>query len=329
MRALASVATIASYVLAALVCLALAGFACRRTKPEPTPTTREEPVRAVDVRCPQALLETRDGGLDPDRYVVPSDPERRALRDAIASLIVGRGDAKDHAAKAGFELVDLGDDRGVLVREVAGKRRGGGAYVVRPGSTSRLFVQAPHTFHDEGTLPLAYELFARARAAALFVSTAHRYKAAPKTAAGAWPADVAHARDSFFQAATEGALRARTTPSVVVQLHGYGEREGGGAAVVSAGVRTPGHPLVARATTALGRIVSTAASANTAGSVLRFPDDHGELGATTNVQGAIVREAGGQFLHVELAAPLRRALLDDATLRASFLATLADALEGA
>lgn len=317
----------------ALATVAVLGLSCRRARPEPTIHTTEEPVHRIDVRCPRALLDAREGGLDPDRYVAPPDGERRALRDAIASLLAGRGDAKEHASAAGFELVDLEDDRGVLVREVASKRRGGGAYVVRPGARSRLVVQAPHTFHDEGTLPLAYELYARANAAALFVSTAHRYKAAPKTAAGSWPADVAHARDSFFQAATEGALRARPAPPpgslVVVQLHGYGEREGGGSMVVSAGVRTPGHPLVARATTALGRIVSTAASANVTGSVLRFPEDHGELGATTNVQGSIVREAGGQFLHLELAASLRRVLLEDDPLRASFLATLADALEGA
>ena len=65
------------------------------------------------------------------------------------------------------------------------------------------------------------------------------------------------------------------------------------------------------------------------GGVMRFPDDHNELGATTNVQGAIVRDSGGQFLHIEMAATLRRDLLGNATVRANVLATLADAMEGA
>ena len=84
------------------------------------------------------------------------------------------------------------------------------------------------------------------------------------------------------------------------------------------------HPARGRATVSLPELRRGQVAVCLATLMGRVP-----YGATTNVQGAIVREAGGQFLHVELAAPLRRALLDDATLRASFLATLADALEGA
>jgi hypothetical protein len=62
--------------------------------------------------------------------------------------------------------------------------------------------------------------------------------------------------------------------------------------------------------------------------VKKYPEDSGELGATTNVQGQIVRASGGRFLHVEIEASLRRGLLTDARLRASMLDAIASALEG-
>jgi hypothetical protein len=282
-------------------------------------------VSPVEGRCPAALEATRDGGLDADRYVVPTARERRVMSEAMALLFGAEPGSRQSATaqlqEIGFEVVDVPEQGAVLVREGA-RRRGGGAYLVRLGAASRLMVQAPHTFFDEGTLPLACELFARGHAASLFVNTSHRFKSAAQTPGGSFPADVAHARDSLFQAATEGMLRARSGQRpVTIQLHGFGEREAEGVVVLSAGVRTLGLPTVAAAQSVLSRVID--------GGVLRFPDDQSELGATTNVQGAAVRQAGGQFLHVELGAPLRRAMLADATFRASVLSTLADAMEGA
>lgn len=303
-----------------VLCAGLAG--CRaRSERAHAAVAAPVTVKAVDGHCPGPLADTREGGLDPDRYVVPTAAEYRTMRDAVVDLAKGaRDEARSALATIGFQLVDLEGDL-VLVREGA-RRRGGGAYVFRAGAASRSIVQAPHTFFDEGTLPLACELFARGNAAALFINTAHRYKSASKTPSGVFPADVAHARDSLFQAATEGMLRARAAQKpVVVQLHGFGEREAEGAVVLSGGVRRFGLANVAAAQAALARVID--------GGVLRFPDDQNDLGATTNVQGALVREAGGQFLHIEMGAPLRRALLSNPIYRASVLATLADAMEGA
>jgi hypothetical protein len=61
--------------------------------------------------------------------------------------------------------------------------------------------------------------------------------------------------------------------------------------------------------------------------VLRYPEDTKELGATTNVQGAAVRRAGGRFLHVELNEETRRILLADAPLRGRALAAIAASME--
>jgi hypothetical protein len=239
------------------------------------------------------------------------------MRDAM-SLLLGsapRARAAETLAKAGFEIVDLPDIAGaMLVREVESRRRGGGAYVVRGGSRSHLIVQAPHTFFDEGTLPLACELFQRADAAALFINTVHRYKGAAPDAAGNHPADVAHAPDSLFEAATEGALTA-IAGLTAVQVHGFAARESGARAVVSSGDKRGASPLATRAKAALDAVVG--------GGVLLFPDDTSELGATTNVQGNYLRQHGGRFLHVEMSEGLRRELQADPALRERALTALA------
>jgi hypothetical protein len=181
------------------------------------------------------------------------------------------------------------------------------------GSSSSFVVQAPHTFYDEGTLPLACELFQRAEARALFINTTHRYKSAPEGAGHDHPADVAHAPDSLFLAMTEGLVAA--IPKVdVIQVHGFQDRETSARAVVSAGERRHGSALVAKAREALEAVVGPR--------VLAFPEDSTELGATTNVEGMVVRRAGGRFLHVEMDAALRRSLLADDSLRARALDAL-------
>ncbi len=285
------------------------------------PSSSSEPGTPADAGsgCPAALAGARTGGLRPGSYVVPSDEERRAVRAAIAKLL--RGETVTDAATFGFEVVPLEDwPDAVLLRELPDRRRGGGAYVVRKASSSSLVVQAPHTFYDEGTFPLACDLFQRAKARALFINTVHRYKSSPTGADGKHPSDVAHAASSMFQAATEGAVDAIPRTSVV-QLHGFAERGVGGRAVVSTGEKRAGSPLVARSSRALEAVVGPR--------ILRYPEDTNELGATTNVQGAVVRRAaGGQFLHVEMEEGLRRDLLRDAALRGRALDAIGAAFSG-
>jgi hypothetical protein len=270
--------------------------------------------------CPPALAAARKGGGTPNKYVVPSAEQLTSIREVVERLLregaPARANARESAAAAGFEIVEVPEVPGaVVLRETA--NHGGGAYLLRLGSPSRLLVQAPHTFYDAGTFPLACELFQRTGARALFVNTVHRYRGAPPDAKGEHPADVAHAEGSVFQASTIAFTKAVPTPSVV-QLHGFGAGEGRGRVVLSAGERRPADPLVARAQTALTRVLGEG--------ILRFPEDTSELGATTNVQGAVVREAGGRFLHVEMADAVRRSLLQDASLRTRVLGVLGDAV---
>jgi hypothetical protein len=324
---------------ASAIACAVQGRAPRACAPEPLTVHIPEAVR----RCPRALLEARRGGLEPGRYVPPDADARAALADTLAALGDGASVtafARARAAEAGFEIVDVPELLGVvLVREREGGKRGGGAYVVRRGATSRVIVQTPHSFFDEETLPLGCELLDRAGARALFVETAHRYKSAVDAgvargageAAGSpdaedsHPADVAHAPSSMFQAATAGLLRAPGLDggarAIVVQLHGFATREGGFAVVVSSGERRTGVAIVDRVARALASAVP--------GAVVRFPDDVDELGATTNVQGAIVRAAGGAFVHLELSSTLRRELADAPALRGRVLGALARSLSEA
>ncbi len=308
--------------------LTLAGCSPRESSRQPTPAGASGSAKSVSgvtvpvgsLDCPAALVAARRGGAQADRYVTPSETERGVLRGLVERLVRdghrALAGARVDAEAVAYRLEEVPEVPGVVVlREDPAKRRGGGAYLLRIGATSRLVVQAPHTFFDEGTLPLACELFRRSSAMALFIDTAHRYKAAEVDDEGNYPADVAHSRESLFQAATEGLLRGR--PDVtVVSLHGFSPRESGAAIVLSSGVAVRDQALQTRLKPRLQAVVP--------GSVQRFPDETSELGGTTNVQGQAVRAAGGAFLHVEMSAPLRKALLADPELRARVLGVLAE-----
>lgn len=315
-----------------LLLLAFLG-GCHRTEPRldagapdiasPSAVRDNATVPTIAKGCLPALVAARRGGADADRYVVPTAAEREAIAEVVRRLAgdgaSARSEAAARAALAGYEIIDIPETpMTVLLREVEARRRGGGAYVLRLGAPSELVVEAPHTFFDEGTLPLACELFNRARASALFVDTAHRYKAAAADEHGDHPADVAHASDSLFQAATEGVLRAHPR-ATIVQLHGFAERESGASVVVSSGAAHPGNELVERAAKRLTAVLGEG--------VRRFPDDTKELGATKNVQGQLARQVGARFLHVEIEAGVRKALLNDATLRGRFFDALTSATD--
>lgn len=296
---------------------AVTSMATRSVIPEtpPTPASEVETPMPRDSQCPEELVRARRDGTKPNSYVEPTDLERRVLGDAIAKLV--RGEEVGGLDAIGFEVVRSTTWPDVVIVREKGRLRGGGAYVVREHSSSSLVVQAPHTFFDEGTFPIACELFQRSHARALFINTTHRYKSSTKTGDGKYPSDVAHSPTSLFHAATE-ALVSAEKGIAVVQAHGFSTREVDARAVVSSGDKRGGAPWVAKAARSLEEVMG--------GKVLRFPEDTKELGATTNVQGAAVRRAGGRFLHVEMDDEMRRRLLGDAHLRSRALDAIVDAI---
>lgn len=317
----------------------LLGFTACRCNPKPEPekpaptsstsqavtppssssgTSSEAPVEP-DGGCPAALAETRRGGSKPNLFVAPTEAEMKAAKAAIAKLL--KGDEKSDFGAFGMEVTPLeGWPDTLLVREAGEKRQGRGAYVIRKGSTSSFVVQAPHTFYDEGTFPIACDLFHRTKARALFINTVHRYKGAPETVNKEHPADVAHAPMTLFQAGTEGVIEVLGKSTQVIQVHGFADRKLGARAVVSVGEKKAGNPLVAKVAKAVEEV--------TGPKILKYPEDTKELGATTNVQGAVIRRAGGKFLHIEMDDGLRRELVKDAAFRGKMLDALWGAFSG-
>jgi hypothetical protein len=282
-----------------------------RTTPKSNQPDGDDPMDAKG--CPKLLEEARRGGAVRGAYVPPTDAETSGMSRAMNALASGREDeAKKEAAQIGFRVVDVPEMAGVAALVEGERRRGGGAYLVRRGSTSKLVVQAPHTFFDEGTLPLGCAFFEQSKARALFVNTAHRNKGAPNGENGG--ADVAHLPHSLFQSATEGIVLVLGASSVL-QLHGFDNRPM--KVVVSSGEPRPGIEHVARVAKELDAIVG--------GGVARFPEDPGseELGAKTNVQGKLVRARGGLFLHIEMRRDVRTLFIEDAAKRTAAFAAIA------
>ncbi len=279
----------------------------------------------------EALLE---GARERNRKYDEPTPEALAATLRLAQALVvdtsaGQITAQtlELARQTPFELVPthLGRSPAVGVIERAGRRAGGGVYVFKCGTPGPLIVQTPHSFYDEGTLGIGLVLAAHPSARALFVNTVHRYGGAPPPrkggdeSDGAGKADLAHQAAAHFQCFTE-ALASPT--AVVLQVHGFASVSGLPEAqvVLSDGSEKPPPPLDSLA----GRVKTWLKGKS---HVLVYPRDVRRLGATTNVQGKLVREKGGRFVHVELSRTLRDRLISDAAALGEFAEVLASATD--
>ena len=266
----------------------------------------------------------------PRAYVAADEATRAALGRLIAAMLATPSPApsalQELARGAGFAVEgwNIGGRRYLAARELAERRGGGGAYVVRvDGAGPPAILEAPHGFFDLGTERIALELFLAGEGwpRALFVNTVHRYLGADgvKRKQADSPADPCHSAGHLFAVATAAAIEA--LPGVeVVQLHGFGDdeaAEGMPAAIVSGGLAEQATPR--------SRVVAERMRAGLGVAVALFPVDTDRLGATTNVQGRAIRgREGASFVHVEMSAGLRQRLRSDPAARAQ----LADALRG-
>jgi hypothetical protein len=103
----------------------------------------------------------------------------------------------------------------------------------------------------------------------------------------------------------------------IVQLHGFDREKRASAAtadaamIISNGTMTPDPALLD-----LADCLSIALSP---APVLVFPYEAKELGALTNAQGQMLRDAGfASFVHLEMASDLRQRLVEDVALRGRF-----------
>jgi len=250
----------------------------------------------------------RRGGRDRVAYLPPNEEEAASYARWLRTVALAArdGTAPPTEAPPGFrvEVLPAAPDF-LIISEQDGARRGAGVVVLRRGPARAVLVEAPHTFFDQGTLPLAVIGFAEHAARGLVVNTVHRFRG-PEALS-----DVAHADASFFLLAHEVLLEA--FPAILcIQLHGFSDERAPGASVILSAAGSSATPPTAGVAAAIG------------GGVRVFPDDIGDLGGTTNVQGGASRRAGAPFMHVEIARSLRDRLASDDALARRLVAALLD-----
>jgi hypothetical protein len=305
------------------------------SRPVETPVPREVTRRelAIDDLARRTWGAGKDATFQPTTLV-----EREAVVRLVPALLAAAATEPPpdpsrflgDAARAGMtlEVWTVGDTTLWALVEAPAARRGAGAYLFRAGVAPAdlrpaILLEAPHADHDLGSGDIAAALFVAPpgpkRPRALFVNSIHRYQLEPgrRQRGDDNPADVAHNPDHLFSAATDAAAAA-LGDVVVIQIHGFAEGAEGGDDGADAGVDAPRLPpgtlLVISAGDRRGSSPTTtalAAELNKAfgPGVRRFPEEAGALGATTNVQGRLLAaHPGARFVHLELAAELRKQL---------------------
>ena len=252
---------------------------------------RPAPSAATQLRGLAARLSTR--------YDRPRGREGADLAQAFTALADGHERrAASLGTRVGYRVARAGGVR-LLEPGARARRRGWGVFAHRPDGAD-LAIEVPHPGSDLDTEDLGIRLFQASGARALLVAGARREAV-----------DVAHDEESPFALVSAALAR----PGLVtVQLHGFDEREHDvGDAVISSGTDQP-DPAAERVAEALGR----------AGyEVCLYRGGACEaLAGRTNLQQRAAHEAGAQFVHVELARPLR----DSAADRARVARVLGEAL---
>ncbi len=213
--------------------------------------------------------------------------------------------------------IQLDDTTCQVIYESAERREGRGFYLFCPQADSRTALQVPHAFKDLHTGYIALAMANAARFRVVAWNTVPRYTDDEQ---GRHDADLAHLRESYFTALTR-ALATDDNIDHVIQIHGFSrqKRKGSGKdahIIVSNGTRRPDQTVLDLATR-----LHEALDVDTR----VFPYDIHELGATTNRQGKLLREAGNSgFIHIELSTEIRKQLRNDVKSRRVF----ADSLPG-
>lgn len=229
---------------------------------------------------------------------------------ALFASYLATGEAEAHLLRsAGFEADNVPEAPGAtLLVEPEGDCAGRGTYWLREAGAP-IALTAPHRGSDRHTGALA---------AALFMETGARgagWNSAPRRASEtcANALDLAREEKHPFTAFAS-ALAAEHPHGLVVQLHGFdGDRRESlpaseAAMILSDGTNAPSDRLLD-----LADCLSLAFAPR---EVLVYPHQTGELGALTNAQGRLLRAEGfGGFVHLEISADMRDALVADEALR--------------
>jgi hypothetical protein len=250
-------------------------------------------------------------------FRVPSAGEAAAARQmftmamtnldsrAITQAALGNGLEVNAVAEKGWQ--------GLSIAEPEDSCEGRGAYFIREDSEAiPVAITAPHRGADRWTGSIAAQLFDEHRFAAAAWNSAPRRSTDECQDGG----DVTRTKTHFFTSFSL-AFASRFPHGRVVQLHGFdrklrtsrsGRRSD---MILSNGSENPDDGLLA--------LTDCLSKAFPLHQISVFPFDTKELGAQQNRQGQALRKAGFDgFVHIEIVTSLRRALNENAELRASF-----------
>jgi hypothetical protein len=255
-------------------------------------------------------------------FHVPSAGEARRAEamfgDLLGRAAEGEGEAAAiQAGEFGLALRRPEQSEAIALTEPEGTCSGRGVYLVREGAgLLPVALVAPHRGADIRTGEIASALFAEFPFAAAAWNSAPRRSGEGCAEGGDVTREPTHYLTAFSQA-----FARRHPDGRIVQLHGFdsarrlGQAGQAADAIVSDGSAAPSDRLL--------DLADCLAAAFPARSILVYPIDTGELGATTNAQGLALRAAGFPgFAHLELSGTFRKALETDPAERARLAACL-------
>ncbi|WP_437729907.1 hypothetical protein [Sorangium sp. So ce1335] len=209
------------------------------TAPSPGHSAAEPVMAAQPDSGEQEALEEQIAPLRKGGRHLIAEPPDDAEEAAYIAWVAAAGLAAQHkqpppAPPLGFALRAIpGRDLWVLSEEPKEKkrRRGAAAVVLRTGEAAPLIVEAPHTFFDRGTLPVALAVFDAQRARALVFNTSHRYGGHPKPVDAAGEDEGAEeGGGGGGEGAGEEVAHGETTGGGALGAGGRGQGGGGGGA---------------------------------------------------------------------------------------------------
>jgi hypothetical protein len=228
--------------------------------------------------------------------------ERGARTDVLLDLVRSAPSGKvseetiNRAKAVGLSVVRNGDSL-----EVAEVSRGSeGFYAIRLGPSPSVACAAPHPTYDRKTGEIVASLFELGTCRIALFATAPRDVI-----------DLAHATETLFQSVS-GRLPEAVGDLWMVQVHGFAPETASGDAVLSDGAATLDPSALARARDAI---------ASATGWRIVGGGEVPALAARTNVQSkALAHQA--RFLHLEISAERRQALVADRAQLAAFSGAL-------
>ena len=239
----------------------------------------------------------------------PNAQEFDQTRRLFADVLEGQDDRATilPAGELGFAVQRMEKAwQGVMLPEPPGACKGRGSYLFRQEEGAiPLAITAPHRGSDRHTGTIAASIFVESRAAAA------AWNSAPRNARDDCPHAVDLVREPMHTFTAFALAFADVHPEgLLIQLHGFErmKRAPGNARdadiILSNGTRRPGALLLDLADC----LSVTMAPFRT----VVFPNETQELGALGNVQAKALREIGfDRFVHLELSAELRAALVED------------------